>query len=142
MDCDCLSPIHEVFTFGILGHHRFTLTFPKEYTLTTQLPALPSSSRIMRAMIAETEDKLKKCGDKELLDACLLASVQEINHLKISQYGTAATFSNELTNKKAASLFHLFEINEKKIDRKLSKLGKKEVNKRAIAPLAIENQLF
>ena len=77
----------------------------------------------------KSEDKLKKCGDKELLDACLLASVQEINHLKISQYGTAATFSNELTNKKAASLFHLFEINEKKIDRKLSKLGKKEVKK-------------
>ena len=123
---------------GIIDSH---LLFLKEYTLTTQLPALPSSSRIMRAMIAETEDKLKKCGDKELLDACLLASVQEINHLKISQYGTAATFSNELTNEKAASLFHLFEINEKRIDKKLSKLAKKEVNKRAIAPLAIENQL-
>lgn len=123
---------------GIIESH---LLYLKEYTLSTQLPAIPSSSRIMRAMIAETEEKLKKCADRELQDACLLASIQEINHIKISQYGTAASFSNELMNKKAASLFHLFEINEKKVDKKLSKLAKKEVNSRAIAPLSIDNQL-
>ena len=122
-----------------LGTIESHLLYLKEYTLTTPLPAVPTSSRIMRAMVAETEEKLKKCADKELQDACLLASVQEINHLKISQYGTAAAFANELQNKKAASLFHLFEVNEKKVDKKLSKLAKKEVNSKAIAPVAIEN---
>lgn len=122
-----------------LGTIESHLLYLKEYTLSTQLPAVPTSSRVMRAMITEAEEKIKKCADKELQDVCLLASVQAINHIKISQYGTAAAFSNELLNKKAASLFHLFEINEKKIDKKLSKLAKKEVNSRAIAPIAIEN---
>lgn len=123
---------------GIVESH---LLYLKEYTLSTPLPAVPTTSRIMKALILETEEKLKKCADKELLDACLLASVQEINHIKISQYGTAATFSNELQNTKAASLFHLFEVNEKRIDKKLSKLAKREINVRAIAPVALENNI-
>lgn len=113
------------------------LLYLKDYTLTSTLPSLPSSSRVMKAIIAETEEKLKKCGDKEIMDACLLASVQEINHIKISQYGTAASFSKEMQNNKAASLFHYFEVNEKKIDKKLNKVARKEINVRALAPISI-----
>ena len=89
-------------------------------------------------LLAETEEKLKMCGDKEILDACLLAAIQEINHIKVSQYGTAAAFSRALQNEKAASLFHYFEVNEKKIDKKLNKVAKRDVNSRAIAPVGIE----
>ena len=54
------------------------LLYLKDYTLASELPALPSSNRVMKAMLAETEEKLKKCADKELQDACLLAAIQEI----------------------------------------------------------------
>jgi len=113
------------------------LLYLKDYTLASELPALPSSNRVMKAMLAETEEKLKKCADKELQDACLLAAIQEINHVKISQYGTAASFSKALGNDKAASLFHMFEINEKKIDKKLNKIARLEINPKAISAYLI-----
>ena len=114
------------------------LLYLKDYTLSTALSSLPSSNRVMKALITETEEKLKKCGDREITDACLVASIQEINHIKISQYGTAAAFSRELQNEKAASLFHMFEVNEKKIDKKLNKIAKKDINNRALAPIVVE----
>ncbi len=113
------------------------LLYLNDYTLKSSLPTLPNSNRVMKALLTETEDKLKKCADKELQDACLLAAIQEINHVKISQYGTAASFSKTLGNEKAASLFHLFEVNEKKIDKKLNKIARLEINPRALNPALI-----
>jgi ferritin-like metal-binding protein YciE len=110
------------------------LLYLKDYTLASELPALPNSNRVMKAILAETEEKLKKCADKELQDACLLAAIQEINHLKISQYGTAASFAKALGNEKAASLYHMFEINEKRMDKKLTKIARLEINPKALAP--------
>ena len=109
----------------------------ESYTLAEQMPAVTVSSRVMKALIEDTEDKMKDCQDKEVSDACLLASVQQINHIKISLYGTAAAFARELGNEKAASLFHLFEINEKKIDQQLTRLARKEINPRALVSVVL-----
>ena len=61
-----------------------------------QISSLSSGNRIMKSFIDETEEKLKNCADLQVRDACLLASVQDINHFKISLYGTAAAFAKEL----------------------------------------------
>src|SRR4051812_5150311 len=45
------------------------------------------SCPVMKAFVEETESKLSKCSDAAVKDACLLASVQAINHFKISTYG-------------------------------------------------------
>ena len=111
------------------------------YSLAEQMLSVTVSSRVMKAMIQDTDDKIKECHDKEVSDACLLASIQQINHIKISLYGTAAAFANELGNEKAASLFHLFEINEKKIDQQLNRLAKKEINPRALATVVLTRSL-
>jgi ferritin-like metal-binding protein YciE len=47
----------------------------------------------MQAFLEETNEKLGKCT---LRDACLLASLQGINHYKISNYGTATAFAADL----------------------------------------------
>src|SRR5688572_1400207 len=78
-----------------------------------QISSLSSSNKIMKSFIEETEEKLNNCTDAEVKDACLLASVQSINHFKISLYGTAAAFAKELSMEKFASVFHEAEINEK-----------------------------
>ena len=89
------------------------------------------NNKIMKAFIEETDDKIDTCKDSEVKDACLLASIQTINHYKISMYGTAAAFAKELGMDKIATLFHTSEVVEKQIDDRLSQLAEHEINKKA-----------
>jgi ferritin-like metal-binding protein YciE len=94
-------------------------------------------NRIMQAFIEETEEKLASCSDTEVKDACLLACIQDINHYKISTYGTAAAFATDLGLDDAAVIFRELEINEKHIDDRLSQLAEHEINIKAKATLAL-----
>lgn len=97
-------------------------------------------NRIMQAFIEDVNETLSKCSDPEIKDACLLAGLQSINHLKISEYGTAAAFANTLDMEKHAALFHEAEINEKHIDDRLSQLALHEINLKAKAPILISGK--
>ena len=92
---------------------------------------------VMYAFIEEANNKLANCSDVQVKDASLLASIQEINHFKISSYGTAAAFANALGLKKTANLFHEAEMNEKEIDQRLTRLAEGEINIRAKIPIAL-----
>ncbi len=94
-------------------------------------------SKVMLTLIEETNDKLAQCTERQVKDACLLESVQVINHYKISMYGTAAAFANMLDNKEHANLFYKAEVNEKQIDDRLSQLASFEINKLARTPIAL-----
>ncbi len=83
---------------------------------------------VMKAFIQELDEKLEQCHDAEVADACILAGIQAINHLKISLYGTAAAFAKETGNEKYAAIFHEAEVNEKQIDDRLSQLAEHEIN--------------
>ena len=96
-----------------------------------------SSNKIMHAFISEAEEKMSNCFDHSIRDVCILASVQNINHFKISSYGTAAAFANTLGMAKTAVLFHECEINEKQIDDRLSQLAEHEININAKATLIL-----
>lgn len=102
-----------------------------------KISSLSLTNRVMRAFIEEAEEKLSNCTDAEVRDACLLACIQAINHFKISTYGTAAAFANTLGMEKQAGVFHEVEINEKKIDDRLSQLAEHEINIRAKAPIVL-----
>lgn len=102
-----------------------------------QINSLSSSNKVMKSFIDEAEEKINMCADAEVKDACLLASVQSINHFKISFYGTAAAFAKELNMVKFASVFHEAEINEKQIDDRLSQLAEHEINTRAKTPIVL-----
>jgi ferritin-like metal-binding protein YciE len=99
--------------------------------------SLTLSNRVMEAFIRETEEKLNRCTDAEVKDACILASIQAINHYKISIFGTAAAFAKALELEKAAGVFHEAEVNEKQIDDRLTQLAEFEINSRAKAPILI-----
>ena len=93
---------------------------------------------VMKSIIQTTKDKIEKCFDAEVKDACLLASVQKIIHLKICSYGTATAFAKALEIEKYVTLFKEAENNEKQIDQKLSFLAEKEINIIAKSPILIE----
>lgn len=97
------------------------------------------SNPVMKAFIEDAEEKLSHCTDLEVKEACLLSSIQSINHFKISMYGTAAAFSNTVGLEPQAALFHKAEINEKQIDDRLSQLAEHEINLKAKTPLVIPN---
>jgi ferritin-like metal-binding protein YciE len=95
--------------------------------------------RVMMAFIEETNRKLSKCSDSGVKDACLLASIQTINHYKISTYGTAAAFAKKLEMDKHAAMFHDAEVNEKQVDDRLSQLAEHEINTMAQSNIKLEN---
>ena len=96
------------------------------------------TNRVMKAFIDEAEEKTSMCADAAIKDACLLASVQAINHFKISMYGTAASFAIELGMEKYAAVFHESEVKEKQTDDRLSQLAKYEINQYAKSTLVLE----
>lgn len=100
--------------------------------------SLRTSNRVMAAFIEEADEKSLLCEDAAIRDASLLASIQAINHYKISMYGTAAAFAKALDMEIWANAFHEAEVNEKKIDDRLSQLAEHEVNLRAIATLLLK----
>jgi len=102
-----------------------------------KINSLTLGNRIMHSFIEEAKQKSESCTDPAIKDACLLACIQGINHFKISTYGTAAAFANVLEMEKHASAFHEAEINEKKIDDRLSQLAEFEINVNAKNPIGI-----
>lgn len=95
------------------------------------------TNRIMKSYIDDTNESLAMCSDAEVADACLLASIQKINHFKISAYGTAASFANALEMETAARFFHEAEVHEKQIDDRLTQLAHFEINVKAKAPIVL-----
>jgi ferritin-like metal-binding protein YciE len=117
-----------------IGEHLSNLN---EFVEAEQLNSLSLTNRIMTAYIQDTNEKLQQCADAEVTDACLLASVQMINHFKISAYGTAAAFASTLDMDKAAIFFHEAEVHEKQIDDRLTQLARYEINVGAKSPIVL-----
>lgn len=117
-----------------IGEHLNNL---EGFVSSERLTSLSLINHIMSAYIQDTNEKLLLCADAEVTDACLLASVQMINHFKISAYGTSAAFANALGMESAAIFFHKAEVHEKQIDDRLTQLAEYEINSRAKSPIVL-----
>lgn len=96
---------------------------------------VPGRNRVMAALVEEAAEKLRYCADPEIYDACLLACVQEINHYKISVYGTVTAYFNALNQHDSATIFHKAEKDEKRIDEQLSFQADLDINELARTPV-------
>lgn len=110
----------------------------ERFAVEEKINSMGVNNQIMEAFIRETNQKISYCSEAEVKDACLLESVQAINHFKISSYGTASAFARALDMKKAEVLFREMEINEKHIDDRLSQLAEYEINIRARSPIFLQ----
>ncbi|MFM2137698.1 MAG: hypothetical protein RJA57_5 [Bacteroidota bacterium] len=109
------------------------------FIATEGIRSLHNQSRVMSAFLEEAAEKRACCSDTEVRDACLLASIQLINHYKISLYGTAAAYATALEMPDAAALFREAEANEKQVDDRLTQLALFEINPKARNPVLIED---
>ncbi|HKZ67012.1 MAG TPA: DUF892 family protein [Chitinophagaceae bacterium] len=107
------------------------------FLVTEKIFSFSPGNKVMQAFISDAEEKLSICVDEGVKDACLLASVQQINHYKISAYGTAAAFANALKMEDIAAVFREADVNEKQIDDRLSQLAEHEINTKAKAPVLL-----
>lgn len=126
-----LKNVLQKYFENIKQHYKVVEKFlseEKNYTLIR-------NNNVMQAFITEANTKLTNCTDAEVLDACLLSSIQAINHYKISMYGTAAAFAKALGYEQTAAIFHEAEVTEKQIDDRLSQLAEYEINLKARSPI-------
>jgi ferritin-like metal-binding protein YciE len=88
-------------------------------------------NKIVGDLLTETEELLLHAPNDDVRDAILIGSVQNIHHLKISGYGTAAAFSDELGKQKVTNILREILELEKETDRTLSRLAVETINEQA-----------
>jgi ferritin-like metal-binding protein YciE len=109
----------------------------EDFFIEENINTISVNNHVMQAFIKEADEKLKSCRDAAIKDAAILASIQTINHFKISMYGTAAAFANALDMQKHAAVFHEAEVKEKQVDDRLSQLAEHEINAKAKMPFIL-----
>ncbi len=128
-----LKTVLQKYAIFIDQHIENMNTFYEE----EHIDSLSLHNKIMEGFIDETEEKLRRCTDSAVKDACLLAGIQSINHFKISIYGTAAAFADLLELERTSVVFHEASVNEKQIDDRLTQLAQFEINNKAKAPIEL-----
>jgi len=82
----------------------------------------------MKGLIEEGEEVSESGGDRCVIDAALIASVQRMEHYEIAGYGCARTFAQLLGRGDAANLLQESLNEEAAADKRLTKLAQKTVN--------------
>jgi ferritin-like metal-binding protein YciE len=108
----------------------------KDYSLSETEGIYHLPEKFVNYFISEVNQRIENCS-YEILDAYLLASIQTVNHLKISHYGTVAAWSQLLELGETSLMLHDASINEKHYDERLGELARREINNKARAPYAI-----
>lgn len=67
-------------------------------------------------------------SEKHIADVKLISALQQITHLNIANYGTAASYALTLEKNDIARLLHDAMEDEKEIDRKLSQIAEDTIN--------------
>ncbi len=84
-------------------------------------------------IIDEAQDIAGDVGDKEVLDAAIIAAAQAVEHYEISRYGTLVAWSRQLGREDCASILQKTLDEEKAADRKLTAVAESKVNLKAVS---------
>ena len=76
---------------------------------------------------------LESVDDLEVRDAALIVISQRIQHYEIAGYGTAKSHAEQLDIRSVAEKLDVILKQEKKLDKKLSKIADSYVNEKAMA---------
>ncbi len=85
----------------------------------------------MDGIIKEANEISGEIGDKEVLDAALLASAQAVEHYEITRYGTLIAWAKQLGRPDCASVLQQNLDEEYATDKKLTAMAEAKVNVRA-----------
>lgn len=80
----------------------------------------------------EAREIAGEIADKAVLDAALIAADQAVEHYEITRYGTLESWATDLGHGAAAELLTTTLKEEKAADKKLSTIGERKVNLKAV----------
>lgn len=86
----------------------------------------------MVGLLKEGEEILEETENGAVRDAGIIAAAQKVEHYEIATYGTLATYAKLLGKNEALDLLVLTLEEEKKADKLLTSIAKKEVNIEAV----------
>jgi ferritin-like metal-binding protein YciE len=81
------------------------------------------SKPIIQSFLDEIHEKMNKCADHAVMDACILTGVQGITQFKMSAYHTASQFAGELNMNSYSKAFEQAGEDEKEMEGRLAKLS-------------------
>ncbi len=84
-------------------------------------------------IIEETKEIAGDVGDKEVLDAALIAAGQAAEHYEITRYGTLVAWAKQLGRNDCASVLQKNLDEEYAADKKLTAMAESKINPRAVA---------
>lgn len=87
--------------------------------------------RTTESILNRTHEIIENSADKEVCDAGIVNSLQQLSHRKIAGFGSSAAFAEQIGQKEAAKAFKQALETEKKIDAELSSLAVNEINRKA-----------
>ncbi|MFB0493102.1 ferritin-like metal-binding protein YciE [Methylobacterium sp. OAE515] len=82
-------------------------------------------------IIKEANETAGEIGDKEVLDAALLASAQAVEHYEITRYGTLIAWAKRLGRDDCANVLQQTLDEEKATDQKLTAMAESKINQKA-----------
>lgn len=88
------------------------------------------------AICTKTMNLLKRSSEDNIRDAVAINAIQRLSHNKITGLGSLTAYAKEMGKKDLATSFHQSLDTERNIDEELTKLAKRDINKRAMEPVA------
>jgi ferritin-like metal-binding protein YciE len=82
-------------------------------------------------IIKEANETAGEIGNKDVLDAALLASAQAVEHYEITKYGSLIAWAKRLGRDDCASVLQQTLDEEKATDQKLTAMAESKINQKA-----------
>jgi ferritin-like metal-binding protein YciE len=98
---------------------------------TLGLPAKGKTCDGIKGILAEGDDMVGEAGDN-VIDACIAAAAQKVEHYEWSSYGTLKTWAVLLGHDDIATLLEQSETEEKAADAKLTEIAESFANDEAM----------
>jgi ferritin-like metal-binding protein YciE len=82
-------------------------------------------------ILEEADDVAGEVGDKQVMDAALVAAAQAVEHYEIARYGSLIAWAKQLGRNDCAGILQRTLEEEKATDRKLTEMAESAINLRA-----------
>lgn len=89
------------------------------------------------SVIRQSEELIGRTNEPDIRDAVIINSVQRLNHMNIAGLGALAAYANEMGEHSTAQTIHHRLEDEWDIDRHLSRLAEREINRKAAHELVV-----
>jgi len=96
------------------------------------LPAKSKTCEGMKGILVEGDSMVEEAGEK-VIDACIIAAAQKVEHYEWASYGTVRTYADMLGHEEAVELLQETLDEEQAADETLTKLAEAFANEQAMS---------